>query len=268
MRLRLPILSLVLLGAAAAGLPAERIPVPRGIDHTDYTRLLATYVDSRGLVDYAGWKDHDGDLASLDRYLAQFVLTDRAEAEGDERTAALVNAYNAFTLQWILRNYPTESIRLLDDSWPAERHRIGRGRHSLEQIEHENLRPELGWKVHSLIVCAARSCPPLQQEAVTTESLDAMVEKTYRIWLARPDLNRYEPDRNRVEISQIFDWFAEDFTGSHSVRAILARYGPARHRGFLAAGDYRIGFMDYHWGLNDQSGLGRDYRHSLLKSLF
>lgn len=27
-------------------------------------------------------------------------------------------------------------------------------------------------------------------------------------------------------------------------------------------------YKDYHWGLNDQPGLGKDYEHSIFKSLF
>ena len=36
---------------------------------------------------------------------------------------------------------------------------------SLNDIENNVLRPEFGYRTHAVLVCAARSCPPLQQNA-------------------------------------------------------------------------------------------------------
>ena len=245
---------------------AERVRIPSGIDHSDYGRLLKTYVDGQGLVDYARWKSSPDDLVALDNYLADYAPISVIDAVGDERLAGLINAYNAFTLQWILINYPTQSIRLLEESWPAKRHLIGGRLHSLNEIEHDNLRPEMGWRVHAVIVCAARSCPPLQTFAFSAETIDTQTESALRTWLARNDLNSFSPSRKRVEISQIFDWFEEDFTKDGSVGEILSRYAPRPYRLFLKDGSYKLKFKDYHWGLNDQSDLGKDYKHSLLRS--
>ena len=96
---------------------AERVRIPGGIDHTDFDRLLKTYVDGQGLVDYERWKNSAEDLTALDSYLGAYAPKPETEAAGNERWAGLINAYNAFTLQWILKNYPTESIRLLDESF-------------------------------------------------------------------------------------------------------------------------------------------------------
>ena len=35
---------------------ADRIVVPRGIDHSAYNNLLIKYIDKLGLVDYLKWK--------------------------------------------------------------------------------------------------------------------------------------------------------------------------------------------------------------------
>ena len=247
---------------------AEPVRIPSGIDHSDYGRLLKIYVDGQGLVDYARWKNSPEDLAALDSYLSTYAPKSETEAAGNERWAGLINAYNAFTLQWILKNYPTESIRLLDESWPSKRHLIGGRLHSLDEIEHDNLRPEMGWRVHAAIVCAARSCPPLQTFAFTAEAIDTQAESAFRTWLARTDLNTFSPSRERVEVSQLFDWFEEDFTEGGGVREILGRYAPRQYRVFLKDDSYKLKFMDYHWGLNDQGDLGKDYKHSLFRSLF
>ena len=80
--------------------------VPAGIKNDAYDQLLKKYVNSQGLVAYEKWKANAEDMKALDDYLAQFGAGGSA-ANGTERYASLVNAYNGFVLQWILRNYPT-----------------------------------------------------------------------------------------------------------------------------------------------------------------
>jgi hypothetical protein len=76
-------------------------------------------------VNYGAWKQNAVDLAALDEYSRQFEANATNPAQGNERAASLVNAYNAFTLHWILANYPTESIWQLKDSFTAKRNEIG-----------------------------------------------------------------------------------------------------------------------------------------------
>ena len=253
---------------------APTIAVPAGIDHTDWQRLLRQYVDDKGLVDYGAWVQSETDLQALDKYLEQYAPQTEVLAEGDEEAAALVNAYNAFTIQWILENYPIESIRLLDDSWGGKRHTIGGKQVSLDEIEHSNLRPLLSWKVHALIVCAARSCPPLYDNAFSKENFADEIDARYRVWLARSDLNDFasnnlDPNKkNVIRVSKIFDWFDEDFRGEGSLRKILMNYAPEDFQPLLKSEEYKIEYLDYHWGLNDQSDLGKDYKHRFWKSIF
>lgn len=252
---------------------AGMIQVPTGINHQAWDSLLQKYVDARGLVDYSSWHKSPADRTKLNDYLQQYAAKAEVTARGDERIAALINAYNAFTIDFILDNYPTESIRLLDDEFKGKRYRIDGTLYSAEDIELATLRPLIGWKMHSAVVCAARSCPPLLNRAYFTEDWEKKTEARYRLWLARPDLNSYDPDsgwgrRGKVEISKIFLWHSVDFNGAVSVSDVLEHYGPHRYFNFLKKAKYRIGYQDYHWGLNDQGNVGADYEHSIFNSIF
>ncbi len=244
------------------------IEISANIDHSELNLLLRRYVDGNGLVDYQAWHNNPDDLRSLDQYLLQFANEQGPKASANEKVAALINAYNAFTLQWILQNYPTESIRLLKDSWSAKRHNIGGKLVSLDEIEHEYLRPLIGWRVHSAIVCAARSCPPLQPIAYTSQNMNQLIDTAYRQWLGNNAMNAYHPNEEKVEISSIFKWFQEDFDKSDGIKRILANYGPQEHHEFLLNGNYKIIYAKYHWGLNDQGKLGTNYQHSIFKTIF
>jgi hypothetical protein len=71
-----------------------------------------------------------------------------------------------------------------------------------------------------------------------------------------------------VFVSPIFKWFRDDFTGEGEISKVLARYAPDRHRALVEKDDFKIGYLEYHWGLNDQSDRGRDFRAGLLDRLF
>lgn len=245
-------------GCASSKKNPQPVKIPANVEHGAYDRLLQKYVDEKGLVAYASWKNNQDDMAALDGYLRQFAKTGD-EAKGNDKAAGLINAYNAFTLQWILQNYPTESIWSLDDSFTASRHEMFGEKVSLNDIEKGTLIPQIGWKDHSVLVCAARSCPPLRREAYRAEGLDDQIAAAYRRWLDRPDLNEYFPDKNKVEISSIFKWYKSDFEKAGGVPQILAQFAPAKFHDFLAGGKYEIDYKSYDWGLNDQGEHGRHY---------
>ncbi|MGH7959476.1 MAG: DUF547 domain-containing protein [Opitutaceae bacterium] len=247
---------------------APTINTPAGIDPKPWDALLKKHVNDEGLVAYEKWKSDAADMKALDAFLEGYSPEPKQPAKGAEEIAALINAYNAFTIRWILQNYPTESIRALDDSFGGARWKISGRTVSLDEIEHKNLRPLIGWKVHATIVCAARSCPPLQREAFIAEKLDAQINAAYRAWLGREDLNRFDPAANRVVVSPIFKWFKDDFTGDGELPKMLARHAPERNRAFLEKGEFKIEYLDYNWGLNDQSGRGSKFRAGLLDRLF
>lgn len=257
--------------------------VRSGIDHNEYDRLLKKYVNDQGLVNYGAWKQNAADLSALDEYLHQFAAeadppsvasatsgaADNA-AQGNEKAASLVNAYNAFTLRWILANYPTESIWQLKNSFSGKRNEIAGRKVSLDDIEHGTLRPLIGYRTHAVLVCAARSCPPLQRFAYTADKFDEQDDTAYRAWLARADLNKFLPNEKKVEISSIFKWFKQDFGKAGGIPKILGRYVPLLVRDFAASGKYEIKYLPYNWGLNDQGPHGRNYSRAqlLLDNIF
>jgi len=258
------------IAARARGQTGENVAVRAGIRHEEFDRLLKNYVNDRGLVNYTAWKQNAADLSALDGYLNQFAPKPENPATGNEKAASLVNAYNAFVLRWILSNYPTESIWQLKGSFSGKRNQIGGRKVSLDDIEHGALRPLIGYRAHAVLVCAARSCPPLQRFAYTAAKFEEQDDQAFRAWLARDDLNKFLPGDKKVEISSIFKWFKQDFEKAGGIPNILGRYAPAPAREFAASGKYDIKYLPYDWGLNDQGSHGRNYTRAqfLLDNIF
>ncbi len=257
-------LILVSVAVRAHAQTGENVDVRAGISHDEFDRLLKKYVNEQGLVNYGVWKQNAADMSALDNYLKQFADKIDNAAHGNEKAASLVNAYNALVLRWILSNYPTESIWQLKDSFSGKRNDIGARKVALNDIEHGTLRPLISYRAHAVLVCAARSCPPLQRFAYTADKFEEQNDHAYRAWLGREDLNKLSPNDKKVEISSIFKWFKPDFDKAGGVPKILGRYAPLPARDFGVSEKYEIKYLPYNWGLNDQGPHGRNYSRANL----
>ncbi|KKK60677.1 hypothetical protein LCGC14_3021960, partial [marine sediment metagenome] len=139
------------------------------IDHGAWDRLLKKYVADDGLVDYAAWKNSPADRDALADYLETLGRGDpRAKTTAAGRLAFWINAYNAVTLQGILREYPTSSIRNHTakvfgyNIWDDLLLRVASEDYSLNAIEHKVLRKLDEPRIHFAIVCASIGCPLLR----------------------------------------------------------------------------------------------------------
>jgi hypothetical protein len=240
------LLLLVLAGAASAA----------DLDHSRWNALLKAYVTPESRVDYGNLREHG--LAELDLYLRELARPWPEGMQPEETKAALINSYNALTVRWILSNYPVKSIWRTEDPFRVARHTLDGNSVSLDQIE-GRLRAMGDPRIHSALVCAARSCPPLLREAYVAARLDEQLDDNVRRWLANPLSNELAPENRTARVSQIFNWYAGDFEQSGGVREFLARFAPARDAAFLSNPDAKIEYETYHWGLNDASPLGSDY---------
>jgi hypothetical protein len=271
MKTRLPILlSLLAIAvllplavyAQGGGKKKDEVEVkcPSGIDHSTSDRLLKKHVDEKGLVNYSAWKSSKEDMAALDGYLKQFAAKADKPAEGMEKAASLTNAYNAIALRTVLGAYPVESIHETKKPFEAKNWTIGGAKVSLNDIENGTLRPMLKYRAHSVLVCAARSCPPLQRTAYKADSFEEQSDKAYTTWLAREDLNQFMPEKKEAKISEVFKWFKADFEKSLSVPKVLAHYGPPPAKELSKGGDeFQTSYLSYNWGVNDQGDHGRNY---------
>lgn len=239
----------LLLVAIVGLLAGQSIPVTATIDHKPFTALLAQYVDTNGNIAYDRWRSNAADVAALDAYLQTLAAKPTQIATGSDRHATLINAYNALTIRMVLRDPPKRSFW---DAKPFKKkiHVVGGQQVSLDEIEHQALRPELGYPVHVALVCAARSCPKLLQRAYTAESLANDLQVGLATWLADPQHNRYDAGKKAVQVSKLFEWFAGDFEAAGGIGAILKKHGPAAHRDWVMGAT--VSYLEYDTSLNAQ----------------
>lgn len=155
-----------------------------------------------------------------------------------------MNAYNAMTIDLILRHQPLESIKDIKKPWDQRFWKLGDKYYNLDEIEHKILRKMSDPRIHFGINCASFSCPPLLNEAFTAEKVDSQLDMLARKFINDSKRNTITADR--VEISKIFDWFAKDFKTDGSVINYLNKYSETK-----ILSDAKVRYMDYDWSLND-----------------
>lgn len=219
--------------------------------------LLKEYVNPEHRVNYAGLKKNG--LGQLNDYVRGLGQAGTQPLSPNEKKALLINAYNAFTIQWMVQNYPIKSIWSTDAPFTAARHKLGGKMVSLNGIESE-LRAMGDPRIHAALVCAARSCPPLRREAYIANRLDEQLDDNVREWLANPALNRFDPQQGRAEVSSIFKWYRKDFDAyPGGLKGFLRKYAPRQVMAELGDKTLQISFLAYDWGLNDQEDVGKNY---------
>lgn len=242
-------------GPPAAELAEAYQQKPDGptFDHSTLDALLEKHVSEHGWVDYDGLKK---DAAKLDAYVAALAKAPFAELGRDEKLALLINAYNACTLRLILDYYPIDSIKKIPDAkrWKHERWNLGGNTWSLNQIEHEQIRPKFKEpRIHFALVCAAVGCPKLRNEAFTAKRLDEQLEEQTRYIHGHDRWFRFDGDRNTVYLTKLYDWYGSDFTQVHgSVLKFASRYVPDLKQALDAGRKPKTRWLDYDWALNSK----------------
>lgn len=212
----------------------------------------------------------------LNQYLLALSSVNQSEYKlwtGDEQLSFLINAYNGFTLQLINQNYAkfqngkVESIKDLgsffSSPWKQSFFTLLGEDHSLDDIEHDMIRV---WferpRIHVALVCAAVSCPPLRKQAFTADKLKQQLDDQMQQFLSDDQRNTINLSDNRVSLSSIFKWYAEDFEkgqqGFTSIKDLIKVYqvdiaNDPQQLTWLQKQDFSIRYLDYDWRLNDIS---------------
>lgn len=211
-------------------------------NHTSFNQLLSTHVSPQGNVNYSGFKSNWSALRAYIVDLGANLPTDTWSKE--DKLSYWMNAYNAMTVDLILRNQPIASIKDIKDPWDQRLWKLGSKWYNLNEIEHQILRKMGDARIHFGINCASFSCPPLLNEAFTAATVDAQLDALSRKFVN--DSKRNTITANSIEVSKIFNWFAKDFKTSGTLIDFLNKYSDTP-----IAANAKKRFKDYDWTLNE-----------------
>ena len=254
-------------------------------DHVIWDELLREHVymthqRQTSRVNYSGFTLYYG---QLQKYLSQVSAvkeSDFLDWDKPEQLAFLINAYNAFTVEMILRSYSSiASLRAYAPANIAWKSRlismlINQRKLkfiplfgeilSLDDIEEGMIRKPGNYdepRIHFALNRASIDCPALLNRAYNGIELEHQLEAATRAFLADRLRNRLNEKVYRLEVSKIFDWYSADFARSwHGWTSLIDFFSHYRDsladtpqaRDLFSAGNLEIQFLEFDWMLNEK----------------
>lgn len=223
-------------------------------NHNKWDNILRTYTLKREKQVYFDYKGLKKNKAVLDSYLQQLEKLSQEEFtkfSEDEKLSFWINAYNAYTIQIILKHYPVKSIREIKSGffsigpWKISFINLLNKKMSLDDIEHGIIRKQFAEpRIHFAVNCASIGCPSLLQNAFTAKNLEEQLNYAAKNFLTNTKKNYV--NNKTLYLSKIFDWYGEDFDKKYGgyIHYIIQSLG-------LKSSDYVVKFNEYNWQLNE-----------------
>lgn len=240
------LLLFLLLALPALKLQAKTLTLPPSFfEKTD--AFLKKHV-REGMVDYAAAAR---DQEALKGLLQMVGTADQKGASASEKKAFFINAYNLLVVGAVLERYPLPSVKEVPGFFDKRTFAVAGERLTLNDLENKKLRePYQDPRIHFVLVCAAKGCPPLRAGAFLPASVDQQLTEQTRLALNDPAFVRVNQNKKQVQVSEIFKWYAADFpAGSQGLISFLNTY-----RSAPVKENFSIGHYSYDWTLNDVRG--------------
>ncbi|MEP6341870.1 MAG: DUF547 domain-containing protein [Maricaulaceae bacterium] len=229
--------------------PAEK-PTIAVNPNAPYNAFLAKYVSPVNGINLVAYdKVTQEDRASLNAYIHTLSAIDIEALPRDKEMATWFNLYNAKTIELILENYPTKSIRKISRPWKKDRLTVNGKAMSLDDIEHGTVRKKYDEpRVHYAFNCASIGCPNVKPSAWEAATLEADLAQAARDFIASE--RGVSVEGNKIVASSIYKWYKKDFGGSEDgILAHMREYASGSKKAVLDSAD-NINKYDYDWDLN------------------
>lgn len=197
-----------------------------------------------GKVDYAGIKENET-LTKLINNISSFEFSDLEE---NQQKAYLINTYNLLVINKIRENWPVTSPMDIPGFFDGVKHDIAGKKWTLNHLENEFMRPTYkDPRLHFVLVCGAKDCPPIINEAYYPMTLEIQLEEQTKKALNNPNFIKIEGET--VQISEIFKWYTNDF--KLKAKNVLEYINSYRVNKLDSKTKY--GYYSYDWSVNAQA---------------
>jgi hypothetical protein len=224
------------------------------LDYAPWDALLRAHVRD-GFVDYPAF-GASAEFAEFRRALRRVRFT--RETTMATRKALWLNGYNVAAIAGVLGGGSPETLLGRARFFWRTRFALGGEEITLADLENERLRRLGDPRIHFAIVCASASCPRLASEAFGPARLDEQLDRATRAFINDPTRNAFDLDGGVALLSQIFEWYEEDFRATDgTLSEYIARYvADPQVAAALREGALEIEYLPYDWSLNGRSVSG------------
>lgn len=195
-----------------------------------------------GRVNYKAIKENPSALNSV---LSNAKAIKIQESEATNYQAFWINAYNLLVIKSVIDSYPIKSPLDVKGFFDKKAHDVGGKSITLNAIENKLLRAKFkDPRFHFVLVCGAVGCPPLISGAYLPERLDTQLTTQTKSAI-NGHFIKINNKKKRVQVSQIMEWYKEDFILEGTEIDFLNQYllHPLPEK-------FKISYIPYNWELN------------------
>lgn len=224
--------------------------------HDAWARVLATVVDEAGRVDFARVARKPHDLYLYLDYVAAFSPTSHPEAfpTKADKLAYYINSYNALAMYGVIAyGAPDDFSRFLERArfFKFTEYRVGGRWISLYDFENAVIRPLDEPRVHFALNCMSVGCPRLPQTPFRAAHLDEQLDAAAREFFNSPKYVEIDASRGIVRLSEILDFYPEDFVNARHAPSLVAYAN--RYRDEAIPEGLEVEFIPYDWTVVKQA---------------
>lgn len=231
----------------------------------DLNRGRINYEAMKASPEYGSYQETASQLQAFDPSLLY---------SPSQKKAFWINLYNAIVVHGIVELGITSSVRKIPDFFANISYRVANFSFTADEIEHGilrgNSRPpyrpfrlfkkndprgdlslkDIDPRIHFALVCGSRSCPPIQ--FYDADHIDKQLDMAAKNFINSSEV-LILPEKNKIFLSQIFNWYKKDFGGKEKIFQYLLRYLNADEEAdYLKQNINRIKieYLFYDWNLN------------------
>lgn len=194
-----------------------------------YAQLQISPIALRPLIDFIGKQS----INKVDTY---------------RRKAYLINCYNLLVIHAVLKHYPIERLEDTEQFFKRDKYSVGGDMITLDHLEYKIIFKDYkDPRLHFVLVCAAKGCPPIPSYAYTPGDLSNQMNLQCQSALDDPNFLKFDSnggeDACSIQLSPIFKWYRNDFFPS------IPEFINA-HRSQSIPNGCPVNYYEYDWTLN------------------
>jgi len=219
----------------------------------DWAYVLKNYVDEQGRTHFQALSKDITPLKNVVSFIgtASPATTSSLFPTPESVMAFHINSYNALAMYGVIERDIPDGFTNFFSRASFFKFRdviIGGKTTNLYDYENDVIRPLNEPRAHFALNCMVKDCPRLPQQPFAAETLDTVLEDLTHEFFSKEKHFYYERDKKRVYVSEILDFYTEDFVPSGKAKDL-----PQYINSYLETpipADYKLRFIDYDWRIN------------------
>jgi hypothetical protein len=247
------LLLICLLGVTLPSMAVTKQDYQLALDH--WATVLKTFINAEGQTDFIALAKQTDDLQVYVDFVARvspnshplLFLTE------EDVLSYHINTYNALAMHGVIAagipagfNSFFKRLRF----FKLRNIQIGGESTSLYDYENDVIRPLNEPRIHFSLNCMVKDCPRLPQQPFQAAVLDQQLADLTEAFFNKDKHLRINHKQRIVYVSEILDFYTEDFVASGKQQDLLTYIN--QYRVNKIPGDFRVKFIDYDWTINQQ----------------